>query len=122
MDAPIAFFLMRAGYPPYTVMYVAIGTAFVGLIARSILLNRLVKIDLRDFIINVVFRNFILGILMYLFPAYISNYIPDSFFGLALFSCISVFWSGIVIYASLKRKEKQYVKSFILTKFIQESK
>lgn len=117
MDAPIAYFLMRSGYPPYTVMYVAIGSAFIGLIARSILLNRLVKINLINFITNVVFRNFFLGILMYLFSTFISNYIPDSFGGLVLFCCISIFGSGIIIYASLEREEKQFVKSYILSKF-----
>lgn len=111
MDLPMAYILLKLGFTPYSVMYVAIVTAFVGLIVRAVLLDRLIKIDLKDFILNVILRNLCLSALLFVPAALLSIFIPQTFWGLILFCSMSAIWSLLVIYSNLKNSERYFVKT-----------
>lgn len=114
LDIPISIVMLKFGCPPYSVMYVAIITALIGLFARVLLLNHLIKIDLKQFFINVVLLNFILFIIMFV-PVYIiSTFISQTFAGLVIFTGISIIWSACIIFMSLSSEEKKYLKSYLL--------
>lgn len=118
LDLPISFILLKSGAASYNVMYVAIGTAFIGLIARAVLLNHLIKIGLKDYIINVVCRNIILFVLMFLASSYVSQFIPQTFWGLIGICLVSIIISTIIIYFNLSRIEKKFIQDFLKSKFI----
>lgn len=113
LDIPISYLLLKYGFSPYSVMFSAIMTALIGLIARTILLNRLIKIDVKKFILNVIFRNFVIGFIMYIPAFFISRIIPLTFTGLLLFCIISILWSLIVIFISLSKSEKETIVTYI---------
>lgn len=113
-DLPISYILLLNNFPSYYVMFVAIATAFIGLIARALLLNRLIKIDIQDFICNVVIKNLILAIIMWGGASYLSSFIPNTIVGLILFCLVSVVWSLFLIcMIGLNRNERVYALSAI---------
>lgn len=116
-DLPISYVLLSKGFPPYYVMYVAILSAFIGLIARAFLLNRLVIINFRDFVFNIVIKNLILAMVMWGFPAYLSQFIPQTFIGLIVICLISVLWSLFVIWFLGLTSNEQKQVSAILRKY-----
>lgn len=115
LDLPISYILLKLGAPPYSVVYVAILTAFIALIVRACILNSLIRIGLKDYLLNVVFKNFCLSILLFTPAFLISKYIQQSFGGLVLFCCISVFYSLIVIYISMSKAERGFINTKIFT-------
>lgn len=116
IDLPASYCFLKAGASPYSVMYVAIATAFIGLIARAILLNQLIKIDLKDFIINIVFKNILLGLIMTIPTMVLSQYIPSNFKGLVITCILSVLWSTTIIYTSLNDREKNIINIYLKNK------
>lgn len=115
LDLPISYILLKLGAPPYSVVYVAILTAFIALIVRACILNSLIRFGLKDYLLNVVFKNFCLSIFLFTPAFLISKYIQQSFGGLVLFSCISVFYSLIVIYFSMSKAERVFINTKIFT-------
>lgn len=106
LDLPISYVLLRSDLPPYSVMYVAIATAFIGLIARAILLNSLIKIGLQDYFLNVIGKNILLFIIMFISSAFLSQYITHTFWGFCFFCLTSVVISAVYIYLFLDSRER----------------
>ena len=113
LDIPISFLLMKLGVAPYSVMYSAIGTAFIGLVARILLLHRIIKINLKDFFITLIFRNIAILFIMFIPALYVSQFIPMTFYGLGIFCLISLIWSCFVLYFSLTLNERNMIYSWI---------
>lgn len=113
LDLPIAYILLKMNYAPYSVMFVAIGTAFIGLIARACLLRRLIKFDIKEFLFKVVFKNIIIAVIIFISVSLVSQYIPQSFLGTLIVCFFSIIFSISLIYILLEKQEKDIVKQFI---------
>ena len=109
-NLPISYVILKIGADAYSVMYVAIATSFIGLLARLYLLHRLVRFRLMDFILGVILRNLFVCLLAVILPAYISHYLPDNFGGLLLVCIVSLLSSLITIYVGgLQNEERTYL-------------
>ena len=112
-DLPISYLLLTFGAPPYSVMYVAIITAFIGLIARAILLNQIIKINIWTFISKVILKNIILTFVMGAPIMWLSSYISQTFKGLILICIVSVLWTLFIIFLDLNSEERSIIKQYL---------
>lgn len=108
-NLPISYIVLKSGGESYSVMYVAIVTSLIGLIARLCLLNALVPFDFWKFMRNILLRNFIICALAGIIPFYASQYIADDFCGLLIIVGFSLLVSLAVIYsAGLEKQERSF--------------
>lgn len=116
MDLPLSYVALKYGFEPYSVVYISICTAFIGLIARSFLLYRQLKFSIPTFILNIILKNYLIVLSLYLMVKCISQIYPDNFIGLILFCFTAVFILLVGIYflalsSSEKRGLSDYLKS-----------
>lgn len=110
LDLPISYVLLKHGATPYSVMYVAIVSAFVALVARLILLCTKVDIHIKQFMVKVIVRCYIVFLFMMSVPYVINKYIPQSFLGLVIIVLTSFVWSILIIYfLGLNKTEKSFI-------------
>lgn len=115
LDVPISYFILKNDLPPYYVMFVAILTAFMGLIARLLILNRLIKINVKNFILNIILKSLLLFAFWLLILSLLSNYIENTFCGLfivIIFSFIVITISSLLFL--LNKKERNFLYSKII--------
>ena len=118
MDMPLSYVVLRMGCLPYAVVYISIITAFIGFIARVILLRHQINFNVRGFIVNIVLKNYLIVVIIYVLVYYISRLFANTFVGLLLFCFSSVLISLTCIYIfalnlSERRHLSNYVKRFI---------
>ena len=116
LDLPLSYFLLKSGVQPYCVMYIAISTAFIGLLARGYILYRLIRFDFGEFI-RIILSNIIIAVLIYYPVSFISKYVSNTIMGLILVCFLSVCLSLLVIYVNLKPNEKEFVKKKVYSVF-----
>lgn len=115
LDIPAAYWLLNIGIEPYLVTSVSIVTSFLCLVAKLLLLRRLVRYNVRDFAYNCILRCFLIAGLVFPGYYYISNELPETFISFILLCLISVMSCGILIVAfGLERWERNYLKSYII--------
>ncbi|MDR2424091.1 MAG: lipopolysaccharide biosynthesis protein [Prevotellaceae bacterium] len=119
LDLPISYFILKAGYLPYTVMYVALFTATASLFARLFIMKRIVEYSARYFIVTIFCKNiFIAGTIIYAL-LYVQSLFPVNFLtfiSMSLFSVLFIF--GIIYIIGLSLRERIMVKNKILNRII----
>ena len=114
LDIPLSYIVLRMGCQPHIVVYVSICSSFLGIIARAVLLRHQVNFSTKDFIINIVLKNYLLLIFIYTLVYYISQLIDDTFIGLIMFFGSSMIVSLTCIYIFvLNSNEKKYIKGYL---------
>lgn len=98
LDIPLSYFLLQKGVLPHLVTIVSVVTAFLCLIAKMLLLKRLINYNVGLFIKNVVLKNFIIVAIMVPLFYIIGKHIPSTIWGLIVLCMISVVLYSIVIY------------------------
>jgi len=113
-DLPLAYLLLNLGFEPYIVVYVAIGTAFVGLVARLFLLDKEIHIGFSNFFIHIICKNILLFVAMIL-PLFMLNKIfNETFISLIIITLISALWIALIVFVlGLEKGEKLMVISKI---------
>lgn len=121
-NLPISYCVLKMGADAYSVMYVAIATSIVGLIARLLLLHALIPFDFGGFIKSVILRNLLVCSLATILSLMFANLLSDNFGGLISVCMISVFSSVLIIYkCGLRSQEKKYVvfkAKFLFNKYL----
>ena len=114
INIPVSYLFLSWGMAPYSVMYVAIFTEVIALLARMIILNNQVDIDLRNIIIAVFLHNVFTGALLFALPALVDSYIPQTFWGLVVLCICAVVWSVLIILCiGFTKQERMMVLSLI---------
>ena len=113
MSLPIAYLLFKAGYPPYAIQIAFISTALINVIARQILLKRLLDFDVKYFIKTSYLK--ILYVALLIAPLF---FIRDIFpYGAMRFFCFSFFSICLlfiaIYFAGLEKKEKVFAIDII---------
>ena len=113
LSLPTAYFMLRIGYPPYSILIIYILTSFISVLIMLLLLKKLI-----DFDINYLFRASYLKIcyvVICLIPIFFIKYFYDE--GISRFlilSTITVFWFIIVVYrVGLENKERALITTSI---------
>lgn len=78
MNLPFSYLLLKLGYAPQITFIVSIIFSFMALLARLIVLKRLISFPIRDFFTVVLFRVFIVSIVASVIPYYTSTQISYS--------------------------------------------
>lgn len=114
LDIPMSYLLLQMGVEPYIVTIVSIVTAFLCLIAKMLLLKRLIAYDLGSFIWNVVFKNFLLAAVMIPLFFVMAKYIPSTIWGLLVVCVLSVVLYGAVIYVfCIEKWERSFLQAYV---------
>ena len=114
LDIPLAYFLLSLGIEPYLVTGVSIFTAILCLFAKLIILRRQLYFNISEFILSIVFKNFILSALVIFMFLGLSHFIVDSLLGFIILCFLSVIVNGPIIYIlGLKGSERRMVRSMI---------
>ena len=107
-NLPVGYCFLKMGADAYSVMYIAIVTSFIGLIARLLLLRELIPFNLGIFFKTVIWRNLLVCAFACVLPWVSSSHIASDFKGLLLVCIISIPASFITIFLiglhSLERK------------------
>lgn len=110
VDLPLSYLILKLGAPPYAVMYIAIGTAVVGLLARLSLLAALIQINVRRFVLSVYMRCTGVFTAIYLPMMFASQHMPRNFVGLILLCMLSLLWSALILFfGGCKKDEREFV-------------
>ena len=112
LNLPVSYMALYLGYPPESVLIVAIIFSFIVQAARLYLLNEMIGLDILGYVkkvyLNVIFF-FFFAILV---PMYINGLFEESFVNFLSISIVTILWTLIVIfYSGLKREERILVIS-----------
>lgn len=111
MDVPFSYLALKLGMPAASVFIIGIISAFIALIVRLALLNKMVNINLSSFLVEVILKNIVLFIVLVSIPMLLNSYIPNSFLGLLLITGISLVWSSFIVFIlGLNNEERIWIK------------
>lgn len=114
LDLPLAFVLLKAGLPPYFVVFASVFTEIAALFARVFLLNAQVPIDVKGFSVNVILRSALMFALMFVLPRLIDCLFPQTFWGLIVICLISVIWSSaVILLLGIQKNERTVLLKFL---------
>ena len=112
LDVPLSFIALRLGAAPSFVFIIGIVSAFVALIARLILLNKMVTINIKSFVLTIILKNVLLFCIMFSLPMVVNRYISNSFLGLVSITFISILWSLIVVFTfGINKEERKWIRT-----------
>lgn len=123
LTLPIAYVILKLGYPPYAAMYVGILISIICHFARLLLLKRSVYFPVSLFIKNVTVRVSIISLLSLIIPVFVFLYVNESWFSFLLVCLISFISTSFFSYSiGLTRNEKVFVinKLSVLIRKIKE--
>ena len=113
LDIPLSCVVLKVGFAPYCVMFVAIFTAVIGLVARIIVLSRLISVVNVSYFIIPLFFNCPFSFILSFFPIrYLSSIVDDTWGGLILITIASVFWISFVSFIVIfDNSEKMIIRN-----------
>lgn len=107
-DIPLAYYLLTLNIEPYLVTGISILTSILCLLAKLVLLRRLVPFNVSKFLISVVFRNTLVAIIVLAVFYYLETIIPVSFTGFIVLCFLSVAINGLIVYlVGLEKRERE---------------
>lgn len=114
LSLPIAFFLFKYEYPPYSILVVYIISALVIVVVQQILLKKLINFDVKTFMKIAYLK--ILYVIVLIAPLFfIHNLYPESTTArFLLLSSVSVMWLFITVYiVGINKNERELIVSTI---------
>lgn len=113
-NLPISYLFLKAGYPPEIVYYTAIIAELVALFCRLIIVSRIVPINSKLYIFDVIVRCIFVFLLAYLSVFYFHSLfdysiirLTGTFFFSILYTCF------VVYYVGLNKEERNYIQAKI---------
>lgn len=121
LSLPIAYFLFKAGYPPFSILVAYIATAAINVVVWQILLKKIIDFNVSFFLKTAYLK--ILYVSVLIMPLFfIRDFFPAGFSRLIFFSLFAVGWLSTAIYfVGIESKEKEMMGQ-ILKKFIKTNK
>ena len=118
LELPLAYWILSLGVAPYKVVIVSVAIEFIALLARVLLLNAQIKLDLKRFFLGIFARCAAVFVPMFALPYFVDGFIPSSFWGLLLLTLISVVWSCIVVFLlGITSSERAALTLFVKNKY-----
>lgn len=125
MNLPVSYICLILGCAPYSVYYVSLMIAFMGLLARLIILKKTIKLDVKYFCSKVVVNCLIVTVITCSLPLVLYLTLHNNWYSVILIFLSSWIWSIMSFYfigcdAEEKEKVKNLMYKFIL-KFIKHA-
>jgi O-antigen/teichoic acid export membrane protein len=116
-NMPISFVLLKVGFPPYTVMIVAIFITIIAFFLRLIIIRRLVVFPIRKFFNCVIVPVLWVSMFSVITPLIITKMFPESFIRLCCSVSINICLTLLFIYfIGLDKDERIGIRSYIHNK------
>lgn len=115
MELPIAYVLLRMGNPPYFAMYASVLVTVVGVIARILLVKRLISLyNVRYYLLQIFFKSLIIVAIPYCLGHVLTNRMNgDSFFSVLLIGLLIETVLLLLIYScGLTSSEREMVAKY----------
>lgn len=117
LELPLSYALMTVGVEAYNVVFISLFIEFAALVARIILLNAQIKLNLFEFFFGIIGKCILVCALMFTLPLFIDRYIAHGFWGIVLLTLVSLAWSVIVVFSvGLTRGERCMLINYIKEK------
>lgn len=109
---PIAFFLFKLNYPPYSIVVLFCLSSFFMKILSFYLMKKLLDFDIIQFLKITIFR--IAYVLLMLFPIFIiSGFIKDSLYKFVFLFFAEIYLFALIYILGFSKEERVIVKSYI---------
>lgn len=110
---PLAYLLLKNGYPPYTIIVLGIGAEIIYLLVQTQILAKLVQFQVSKYFKETIVPS--IGVTILLLPQYfLRDLISDTFAGLIFISAISLVLTTTVIYfIGLNKQERSIITTQI---------
>lgn len=117
-ELPLAYVILHYGGKPYWAMYPTIFVTFVGLFVRFFILQKMISAyQLHSFVIKIVGRNLLIGIICFFISDFIREYYPQNFISFLITSLFAFVLSGsTVCLIGLSKSEQTKLATFIRNK------
>jgi O-antigen/teichoic acid export membrane protein len=114
LNIPVAYLVLKAGFPPYSVVIVDIFLMAAAAIVRIFMIKRLIALfSIKMFTIRVLIPLFFVSVLSLILPSIIVNILDESFFRLCI-SFMSIIVTVLCIYfIGLSKIERISVQRYI---------
>ncbi|RKD91995.1 lipopolysaccharide biosynthesis protein [Mangrovibacterium diazotrophicum] len=107
---PVSYFLLLGGFPPETVMYVAIVNSVICLFLRLLILKDLVELPVKKYLMEVILPSLSAALVAYAVPSILSSQIPRSMARVFIVGFTGIITSTLAIYLiALTMNEKRYI-------------
>lgn len=110
-ELPIAYFLLKMGLKPYSVMFPSILTYFIAVIFRFALLRKMIpSYNMHVYLLDVVLRCMLLFVFSLLLSYFIKNNFSDNIVNLFITLSASFCTTGFIIFVfGLKKNERKMI-------------
>lgn len=110
-----SYIALKFGAPAYAVYWVYLGVSFFLLIARLLLLKRMVAYDIKSFVLNVLLKILVVTAIAIPLPIIVKHLLPDSWSTFVYSTLLSLLCiSSVVFTVGIGTKEKNLIKHKIL--------
>ena len=122
-ELPLAYIILHFGGKPYWAMYPTILVTFIGLFARFLILKGMIPAyQFYSFIIKIVGKNLLIGIVCFFVSDFIQGYYQPNFINFILTSLLAFVLSSSVIYlVGLSKSERIKLVTFIIKQTIKRN-
>lgn len=113
LEVPVAYFLLRLGYPPYMAALPSVFTNFLSLILRIVLIHRYVPgYSIKEYLCNTVLRCLVIFVIAFIPSHYFRSCFSEGFGTLVLSSVFALMILSALVYSiGFNREEKVFVKN-----------
>ena len=110
MNLPLSYILLRCGYPPESVLIVAIFISVCCEMSRLYILRNMIQLSMRSFLREVYFNVIGVSLVSAVLPLVLFFILPDNFLGFVVNCIVCVLSTMLVIlYLGLKKGERQMI-------------
>lgn len=114
LNLPLSFIFLYLGYNATCTFVIAIVVSFINLFVRLYCYKKVMTINVKSFIKNVLFRSLIVSAISAIFPLMLSCYMSNSFWNFILLSFACLVSSIVSIrYLGLTQSEISMIKAYI---------
>lgn len=122
-ELPSAYFIYLNGGEPYMIMYPTIILTMIGLLARLIIIKKLVPdYNFHYFIFSIIAKNLFVGVLCIISAQYMRTFFNNSIYSFIITSfiscCIVIFMEYVI---GLTPNERKYIKEIISNRIIKHT-
>ena len=114
LNIPLCWIFFKLGCLPQAAMYTVLCVAIVVLIFKIFMAKKMVCLPVKDFFVKVIATIMMVTVTSFIFPVLLLNYIDEGLARLCIITCVSIGWTGAMIYLlGLSKNERRYVASMI---------
>ncbi len=114
LNLPLSYVLLKLGYPPQGVFYLAIVIAIICFYLRLVLLKRMIALSVRSYFIKVILPLLLITIVAYILPFLFFERMNEGIVRFIIVGFVGLVSSGISIYVlGLTKNEKEFFKQTI---------